>query len=133
MLQRLSSNGLTPIGPATEILSNGIEDGPLVEAPSLVLSNDSLYTLFYSRNCYSGPWYVVAHATATAVSGPYVKAANPNVATGFGPQGDLYAPGGMMVVPQGDKMVFHADLGLNSTTRQMYIAYLSIEGDDVVI
>lgn len=132
MLQPLESDGLTAKGSPTQILDNGIEDGPLVEAPSLVKVSGTYY-LFYSRNCYAGPWYVVAHATAASIHGPYTKALNPSIATGFGPIGELYAPGGATVVPQGDKMVFHADLGLNSTIRQMYVGFPMIGGGKVII
>lgn len=132
ILQRMSANGLDPIGSPTEILNRGPEDGPLVEAPSLIKKN-GVYLLFYSRNCYSGPWYVVAYATARSITGPYTKARNPSIATGFGPTGELYGPGGMTVAPAGDRMVFHADLGQSANTRQMYIAYLDILGTDVIV
>lgn len=132
MLQRLSADGLTPVGSPVEILNRGPEDGPLVEAPSLVKKNGH-YMLFYSRNCYAGPWYVVAYATATSIAGPYTKAPNPLISTGFGPLGELYAPGGMTVTPDGSRMVFHADKGFSANTRQMYIASLDYAGTTVIV
>ncbi|RLL94793.1 hypothetical protein CFD26_103344 [Aspergillus turcosus] len=132
MLQRMSSDGLSAIGSPTKILDRGVEDGPLVEAPSLVKVN-GVYVLFYSRNCYAGPWYVVAHATSKSITGPYTKARNPDISTGFGPTGTLYAPGGMTVTADGKRMVFHADLGTDVNTRQMYIAYLDIIGGQVIV
>jgi beta-xylosidase len=58
MLQQVESDGITLVGGAQEILTNGEYDGPLVEAPSLSRISDpssaggQLYILFFSSNCF---------------------------------------------------------------------------------
>jgi len=135
MLQKMNSNGVTPDGSPIQILDRSDADGPLIEAPSLVRTSQGVYVLFFSSNCYAGPFYDISYATATNVRGPYTKAQAPNaplLVTGS-PYGQLYSPGGADVSPDGTKLVFHADLGTNANTRQMYTANIKINGHVVTI
>ena len=50
MLQQLESDGITPTGSPIEILDRGSADGPLIEAPDLVLV-DGVYVPL------SRPWF----------------------------------------------------------------------------
>jgi arabinan endo-1,5-alpha-L-arabinosidase len=76
-------------------------EGNLVEAP-FIIEHDGSYFLFYSGNAYYDDRYAVGVARATAVTGPYTKAAAPIVTSSSkwigpghnsiveGPGGDLY-------------------------------------------
>ena len=131
MIQPMECDGITPRGSPTQILDRGEYDGPLVEAPSLIRSSEGIYFLFFSSNCFDGPFYDVSYATATDIMGPYTKSPRALLLPGSGP--NLYSPGGADVTPDGKKMVFHADLGTNANTRQMYSAEISINGTTVTI
>ena len=135
MLQQLSADGLSAVGDPIQILDRDDGDGPLIEAPSLVLV-DGTYVLFFSSNCYSGKFYDVSYATSTSgVRGPYTKAGAPNaplLVTGSD-NGALYAPGGLDVDVDGTTVVWHADLGTTSDTRQMWSGKVSISGQVVSI
>ena len=132
MLQALNSDGVTANGNPTQILDRGPADGPLIEAPDLVL-NAGTYFLFFSSNCYNGPDYDTSYATASAVGGPYTKAASPLLVSG-GDGGALNSPGGATVGPDGTQMVFHSDsVAGDSSVRQMWTAGISISGTTVSI
>ena len=135
MLQQVGSDGTTPIGSAIQILDRDDNDGPLIEAPSLVLHSGT-YVLFFSSNCYSSSYYDVSYATSTnGVRGPYTKAqypVAPLLVTGSD-NGKLYSPGGLSVAPNGVNVVFHADLGTTADTRQMWAGQISISGQAVTI
>jgi beta-xylosidase len=47
LLQKVDTDGFTPVGDAVQILDRDDSDGPLVEAPNLILHGDT-YFLFYS-------------------------------------------------------------------------------------
>ena len=135
MLQQVASDGITPMGSPTQILDRDDNDGPLVEAPSLVL-HQGTYVLFFSSNCYSSSYYDVSYATSTnGVRGPYTKAqypVAPLLVTG-NDNGRLYSPGGLDVASDGVNVVFHSDLGTNADTRQMWAGEISINGQTVSI
>lgn len=106
MLQRLASDAVTPVGSAIELLDRDIADGPLIEAPNLIRTDEGIYVLFFSSNCYSTVFYDVSYATSRYVSGPYTKSSTPLLVTGnYG----LTAPGGASVLEDGSGMVFHAN------------------------
>jgi beta-xylosidase len=52
MLQQLESDGVTPVNDPIELLDRGSADGPLIEAPNMLLY-EGTYFLFFSSNCYS--------------------------------------------------------------------------------
>ena len=145
MLQRMSADGTATDGSAAvQILDRSDADGPLVEAPSLVRVQDSsssggwLYILFFSSNCYSSSLYDVSYAYSTSgVGGPYTKAGAPvaPLLQTSTPYSQLYAPGGLSITSTGTNVVFMADEGQTSDTRQMYTGSLSfdIEGRSVSI
>lgn len=97
MLQRLSSDAVTPDGEAIQILDHDEIDGGLVEAPSLVLV-DGMYYLTFSSNVYSTLKYDTSYATASAISGPYTKVQAPDapllVSGDPSSSGPLGGPGG---------------------------------------
>lgn len=49
MIQQVEQNGWSKIGEPIEILNKDDNDGPLIEAPALVLF-DGIYYLFFSSN-----------------------------------------------------------------------------------
>lgn len=74
MLQELEDDGFTPIGDPVQLLDRIDEDGPLVEAPNLIYTDQGQYryVLFYSSHCWNTPQYSIRYAvSATNVSGPY--------------------------------------------------------------
>ena len=132
MLQALDDDGVTPIGDPVQILSRGEADGPLIEAPYLILHNGT-YVLFFSSNCFNGPYYDTSYATASAIAGPYTKTGTPLLLPG-GDNGALYSPGGASVSADGTQIVFHADSESdNADVRQMWTAGISISGTTVSI
>ncbi|CAD6571184.1 MAG: hypothetical protein ASARMPREDX12_006496 [Alectoria sarmentosa] len=132
MLQGVEADGITMTGTATQILDRGTSDGPLIEAPSLVLVSGTYY-LFFSSNCYNGPEYDTSYATASAVGGPYTKASSPLLVSG-GDGGALNSPGSATVGSAGAQMVFHSDsVAGDSALRQMWTAGISIGGGVVGI
>ncbi|KAJ3805808.1 glycoside hydrolase family 43 protein [Lentinula aff. lateritia] len=133
MIQQLTADGTAfAVGStATEILDRDDNDGPLIEAPSLARSAEGVYFLTFSSNCYSTSLYDVSYATATNVLGPYTK--QPWLMITGTPFAQLYAPGGADITPDGDKLVFHADLGTTSDTRQLYTAEITLSGTTILI
>ena len=110
MLQEVDADdGITLIGGPTQILDRDDADGPLVEAPSLHRSDEGVYFLFFSSNCYSSPQYATSYATASSVKGPYTKASRPLLVTGDGP--DVVGPGGLDIIPGGSLVGFHGIQG----------------------
>lgn len=119
MLQEVGPDGFTKIGEPMQILDRGEADGPLVEAPNLVRTEDGKYVLFFSSNCYSTDMYDIGYAFADSVEGPYTKA-GPFAVTGTA---GLKAPGGATVAQDGKHMVFHASDGKGG--RAMYTTEVS--------
>ncbi|KKK19011.1 hypothetical protein P175DRAFT_0493834 [Aspergillus ochraceoroseus IBT 24754] len=127
LLQPVAPDGFTPVGEAVQILDRDDADGPLVEAPNLILHGDT-YFLFYSTHCFTDPRYDVRYATSKSITGPYVKTGAKLLQSGnFG----LTSPGGGTVCGCGDRILFHGFCGTD--TRCTYAANLSIEGDRVVL
>ncbi len=111
MLQEVAADGITPIGGAVQILDRDDLDGPLIEAPSLHRSDEGVYFLFFSSNCFTTPKYDVSYATASNIYGPYTKSARPLLVTS---DADLTGPGGMDIVRGGDFIVFHGHMTINN-------------------
>ncbi|KAL1680369.1 glycoside hydrolase family 43 protein [Schizophyllum commune] len=133
MIQRMSADGKSfyPGTGHTQILDRDANDGPLIEAPSLVRTSEGIYVLFFSSNCYAGSLYDVAYATATNIMGPYTK--GPWLLKTATPYSQLYSPGGADVTRGADHLLFHADKGTTVDTRQLYVADISISGKTVHI
>ncbi|GKZ79707.1 hypothetical protein AnigIFM56816_003913 [Aspergillus niger] len=124
LLQKVDTDGFTPVGDAVQILDRDDSDGPLVEAPNLILHGDT-YFLFYSTHCYTDEKYDVRWATASEITGPYTKTGRQLVKSGdYG----LVSPGGGTVCGCGDRMLFHGFCGDN---RCMYAAEMRITGTEV--
>ena len=133
MLQQLASDGITPVGSPTKILSRSQYDGPLIEAPSLMRSEDGTYVVFFSSNCFNGPYYDVSYATAPAVGGPYTKSPKPLLVSGDN-RGTLNSPGGADVGQDGKRLVFHADREpANAGVRQMWTVDIYVQGGVVYL
>ena len=133
MLQAVEPDGVTPTSSApTQILDRDATDGPLVEAPYLILV-DGTYYLFFSSNCFNSADYDTKYATATNVKGPYQKASSPLLASG-GDGGLLFSPGGATVGKDGTRMLFHADEKEGDAgVRQMWTAGITVGGGVVSI
>ena len=106
MLVKVAADGVTPLGAPVQILDRMDIDGPLVEAPSILRTNDGVYNLFFSSNCYSTPEYDISWASSSSITGPYTRA-GPLLTTG---DKGLTAPGGATVTNDGQHIVYHADL-----------------------
>ena len=91
MLQRMQDDGVTKdtTFEPVQLLDRIAEDGPLIEAPSLVRAGHN-YFLFYSSRCTKYEDYTLRYAHAPNLTGPYTRAEPALVKTGdFG----LHAPG----------------------------------------
>ncbi|KIJ60234.1 glycoside hydrolase family 43 protein [Hydnomerulius pinastri MD-312] len=124
MLQEMEADGVTPTGDPVQILDRGTYDGPLIEAPVLIL-HEGTYVLSFSSNCYNTDLYDISYATAPSVSGPYTKASSPLLVTG---DYSLTSPGGATSTPDGNFMVFHATVDSDPLTRYMYTANVEWNG-----
>lgn len=130
MLQALNSDAVTPSGEPIQLLDRDSNDGPLIEAPSLV-AVDGIYYLTFSSNMYDTLNYDVSYATASALTGPYSKAQAPDaplLQSGDSSNvGDLAGPGGADFNAEGSKIVFHAfENGQNiDNGRAMFVADIS--------
>ena len=131
LLQKVQEDGFTPIGDAVQLLdrSDADGDGPLVEAPNLILHGDT-YFLFYSTHCFTDPKYDMRYATSKSITGPYVKQGNAQHPLLQGGNG-LTSPGSGTVCGCGDRMVFHAFC--EKDMRCMYAADVCINGGQVSI
>jgi beta-xylosidase len=106
MLQRVQADGVTIIGNPIRLIDRDVADGPLVEAPSIIMLGGK-YFLFFSSNCYVTDMYDVTFAVADHVEGPYRKRGPLILSKTFG----MHGPGGAEVISMGDKeayMAFHA-------------------------
>ncbi|KAJ5781262.1 Glycoside hydrolase family 43 [Penicillium paradoxum] len=126
LLQKVADDGITPVGDAVQILDRNTADGdgPLVEAPNLILHGDT-YFLFYSTHCFTDPKYDVRWATAESITGPYTKT---NVPLLNADTTGLISPGGATVCGCGDRMLFHGFCSEERTSRCMYAADVNISG-----
>lgn len=127
LLHELEQDGVTPIGKPTTILNIIKSDGPLIEAPNIIRTQDGTYYLFFSSNCFTSLGYNVKYAHAQSVKGPYTRVPRPLLQTG---DFDLRAPGGATVSTDGTKMVFHANCG---GWRCMYSSAIDIRSNNHTI
>ncbi|EXJ79659.1 hypothetical protein A1O3_07939 [Capronia epimyces CBS 606.96] len=111
MLQQVGPDGVSLIGDVIQILDRDDLDGPLVEAPSLHRSEEGIYFLFFSSNCYTTPKYDVSYATATDINGPYTKSGRPLLVTN---DANLVGPGGLDIIKGGGMVVFHGHMTINN-------------------
>ena len=146
MIQQLDGkDGFTLIGNASQLLDRGPQDGPLIEAPSMVrvdgaTAETSIYFLFYSSSIFTGPFYDISYATSVnGLRGPFVKSFQPLLKTGD-QDGKLFGPGGLDAgvseTPldgnvDNRKVVFHSGVGGTSIVRQMWTGELSFKGTTV--
>lgn len=127
LLHELKSDGVTPVGEPTIILDIIKSDGPLVEAPDIIRTDEGTYYLFFSSHCFTSLGYDVKYAHAKSIKGPYTRIDRPLLQTGdFG----LQAPGGATVSLDGTKMVFHANCG---GWRCMYVGAIDIRSNNNTI
>ena len=134
MLQRVQPDGFTPLGDPVQILDRIAADGPLVEAPSLVLVNGT-YFLFYSSGCTRDPSYTVKYAYSSALEGPYTRADGALLMSG---DWSLSAPGSATVAQcqtTGEwGIAFHARVRTNiGGIREMFTAGIYFNGTEVSI
>lgn len=127
MLQQLEADGITPVNDPIELLDRGDADGPLIEAPNLLLY-DGTYFLFFSSNCYSTTLYDVSYATASSVKGPFTKSSAPLMVTNN--PFEITAPGGATTTVDGKNMVFHANCDAG---RCMFESAITISGNTVTM
>ncbi len=137
MLQEVAAgDGVTRVGAAVQILDRTAQDGPLVEAPSLVRAPDGRHVLFFSTHCYDSPAYDVEYAvSAGGVAGPYVRGPAPLLRTG---DVGLTAPGVATAVETGagagagagGRLVFHANCPQG---RCLFEAAYEVRGGSVVV
>lgn len=125
MLQKLTEDGLSSDKNPIEILDRGESDGPLIEAPNLLLQN-GVYFLFFSSHCFNTNLYDIRYATSSSITGPFNRAAASFKMTG---DNNLTAPGGLSVLPSNNSFaVFHATSKPTPLTRPMYIAQITFNG-----
>ena len=133
-LQKMQADGVTPIGNFTTILDRTDADGPLVEAPALLRSHEGIYFLFFSSGCTRTPSYNLKYATASNVTGPYTRAAQPLLSTGdFG----LQAPGSVGIGEMDDgtfEMAFHARVNTDiGGVRAMFTTKIQFNGTIAIL
>ncbi|MFE1665677.1 glycoside hydrolase family 43 protein [Microbacterium sp. P02] len=107
-LAPLDASGTALAGPTTKLFTQTEDwEGALVEGPVLV-KHDGVYALFYSANDYGTEDYAVGVATASALTGPFVKQSAPLLSSASS-DGLFIGPGGQDVVstPDGDELFFH--------------------------
>ncbi|KAI0002306.1 glycoside hydrolase family 43 protein [Xylariaceae sp. FL0662B] len=127
LMQEVGSDGVSRIGDPVQIFDRSKQDGPLVEAPSLLRTDEGLYVLFFSSGCYTEESYNVNYATSTSLTGPYQRADKPILITG---QYNMRAPGGATGIfyKDGIGVAFHADCPAG---RCLYTSDTVINGREV--
>lgn len=133
-LQELSSDGLSLVGEPTQLIQQDQPwEGDLVEAPTLI-ERDGTFFLFYSANGYGGDAYATGYATATSLTGPYTKSAEPFLST-ENTDGRYTGPGGQDVLTDAegnDHILFH-DWDPAVIYRGIHVADLTFEGGKPVV
>jgi beta-xylosidase len=135
----LSDDGLALIGEPVDLGLGADQpwEGALIEAPTLLLEDDT-YLLLYSANAYDSDRYAVGVATATSLHGPYTDVpGNPILAS----DDEAAGPGGQAVVTDADGdpwLLYHAwdPAAVGSRlggVRTMWLDELLIEGDRVTV
>lgn len=131
-LQRMAEDGITPDGPEITILDRTEADGPLVEAPVIIRSQEGIYFLFFSSGCTRNPSYDVKYAWAHNVTGPYHRANRTLLRT---EEYQLLAPGSVGIAEMDDglyAMAFHARVVTNfGRVRAMYASTIRFNGTQV--
>jgi beta-xylosidase len=127
MLQQLASDGVTPVGDPIELLDRSDADGPLIEAPNLILVN-GVYFLFFSSNCYTTPQYDISYVTASSVNGPFTKSSSPLIVTND--PFNITVPEGAPATDDGKNLVFHVNCDAG---RYMFERAIDISGTQVSI
>nr|OQO17825.1 hypothetical protein B0A51_14259 [Rachicladosporium sp. CCFEE 5018] len=141
LLQRLGPEGLKATSdPPVELLTNDASDGPLVEAPLLIRSDEGIYFLFFSSGCTRAKTYDLKYATATNITGPYERADRALLKTGdYG----LEAPGSVGITKAGAgsdgkggewRMAFQARVWMEEGgVRGMFSGGLELQGREAVL
>jgi hypothetical protein len=130
MLQKLEADATTASGEPFAVLNLTDSDGPLIEAPAVVRSKEGVYFLFFSSGCTRAPTYDIKYATASSITGPYVRSGKPFLETGdYG----MYAPGSVGIHEDGEggfAMAFHARITVNggAEVRAMFTTKLKFDG-----
>ncbi|KAH8697077.1 putative endo xylanase [Talaromyces proteolyticus] len=137
MLQKMHSDGITPDGDPIQLLDRSDLDGPLIEAPSIMLK-DGIYYLSFSSNWYNTEKYDTSYGYATSITGPWKKQYAPyapllKTGTGSKNAGKLSAPGGTDFSVDGTKIVFHANLNGKDITKGRAMFVANITSSDNVI
>ncbi|MEV7629254.1 family 43 glycosylhydrolase [Actinoplanes sp. NPDC089786] len=129
-IQRTAADGLSLQGSATRLLQvDRPDEHGVIESPNLV-KQDGRYVLFYSTGPYGSPLYSTSYATASSVTGPYVKAFRPLLTTDS-LDGAVRGPGGGVLLrgtasQPGDRFMFHGWLPTGG--RGMYTAEIGWSG-----
>ena len=136
MLQKLTSDALHTDGVPTQLLDRTPADGPLVEAPVLVKSDEGTYFLFFSSGCTRTDLYDVEYATADNVTGPYTRASEPLLETGD--FGGLVAPGSVAITRNRDSgqwvMAFAARIQSEfGGVRELFATGLEFDGREALV
>lgn len=130
----MESDGVTFANEPITILNRTESDGPLVEAPSLIRSDDGLYFLFFSSGCTRAPTYDVKYAWAHNITGPYTRAPHTLLRTS---NWGLSAPGSVDVSRGGDgqvHMAFHARVDTTfGKVRAMFTTELRFDNTTVIL
>lgn len=129
-VQRLDEDGTRLVGEPSKLIKQDLPwEGSLIEAPFVVRDGDT-YHLFYSANDYGSWSYAEGHATGPSPTGPFVKDADPVLASN-----DVAAgPGGGAVVLAGGRvwMAYHAwapdAIGSSVPGRQLWLSEVSFDG-----
>ena len=141
MLQKVSSeDGYTKIGEPVELLQNIPADGPNIEAPALIFSEETgMYFLFYNAGCFKSLKYRIEYATSTSLTGPYVRNPKPLLVTNSTPA-HVQSPGGIDFNTNGTRVVFQGDLNLlwaekghGKRDRGMYAASIMMNENNAEI
>ncbi|PSR90814.1 glycosyl hydrolase family 43 protein [Coniella lustricola] len=133
MLQKVEGDGITKVGDPVQILDRTDVDGPLVEAPNIVLSDAGRYILFYSSHCYTSTGYNVLYATADTITGPYTRSTQPFLETGMF---NLTSPGGgtSTTSEYGTTMLFHGNCptAVGGSNRCLFVSSFTEVGSNVL-
>ncbi|KAK3678023.1 hypothetical protein LTR78_002118 [Recurvomyces mirabilis] len=121
MLQQVAADGHSKIGNPIQLISNDLDDGPVVEAPALAYL-DGKYVLFFSSNCFATSLYDVSYAIASDIRGPYRKGGPLYVTGNMG----MYAPGGLDVALNGNRAIWHGNV---AGGRAAFTGIASLDGN----
>ncbi|KAJ9669450.1 hypothetical protein H2201_000317 [Coniosporium apollinis] len=138
LLQRMTPDGVTPVDEPIRLLDRERSDGPLVEAPALVQSDEGWWFLFFSSGCTRNPSYDLKYAYSRNLTGPYTRAPRRLLKTG---DWGFLAPGSVSVARSegsaaelgGWRMAMHARVATEwGGVRAMFTAGVRFEGTEVI-